>query len=76
MNTSEPSMSNLFRQLGLPYGEEDIENFISRHHLDQEQKLADAAFWSPNQARFLRDAWGDDADWVVIVDELNVRLHH
>lgn len=76
MDTCEPSMVNLFRQLGLPHGDGDIENFISRHHLEQTQKLADATFWTPEQARFLREAWGDDADWAVIVDELNVMLHH
>lgn len=76
MDTCEPSMNNLFRQLGLPYGDDDIENFISRHHLDQEQKLSEAAFWTPDQARFLSEAWDNDADWIVIVDELNVRLHH
>jgi hypothetical protein len=36
--------------------------------------LADAFFWSPSQAQFLRDDILDDADWAEVVDQLDVLL--
>lgn len=76
MDTSLHSMSTLFQQLGLPHHDRDIETFISRHRLEQDQALAEAGFWSPNQARFLKEAVEDDADWAEIVDQLDARLRH
>ena len=35
---------------------------------------ADAAFWTPAQAQFLREEFTEDADWAERVDQLNVML--
>ncbi|MCW5637448.1 MAG: DUF2789 family protein, partial [Rubrivivax sp.] len=31
-------------------------------------------FWSPAQARFLREEVAEDADWAELVDQLNLML--
>ncbi len=69
------SMTHLFAQLGLPADEAAIERFIATHPLPDTVPLADAPFWSPAQAAFLRDELREDADWAEVVDQLNVRLH-
>lgn len=70
------SMSTLFAQLGLPSDEAAIERFIATHSpLPEDVALADAPFWTPAQAAFLREEVGEDADWAEVVDQLNVRLH-
>lgn len=57
MVTSPHTFSNLFRQLGLPAGRDDIVAFLARHHLEEGTALPDAPFWNPAQASFLREAW-------------------
>ncbi|CAH0992782.1 hypothetical protein SIN8267_02919 [Sinobacterium norvegicum] len=74
MDTSTHTMNNLFIQLGLSGDESDIEHFIARHVIDSSRNLAEAPFWSIAQAEFLRSAVEDDADWVGIVNQLDVRL--
>lgn len=68
--------SALFEQLGLPAGEADIRAFIERHRpLAGDVRVQDAAFWTPAQAKALRDMWLEDADWAEVVDQLNLALH-
>ncbi len=74
MDTSQHTMSSLFQQLGLPASDEAIEAFISRNRLARGELLAEADFWSPDQARFLQEAVADDADWAEVVDQLSVQL--
>ncbi|MHA5521353.1 DUF2789 family protein, partial [Pseudomonas aeruginosa] len=50
MDTSPHTFSNLFRQLGLPAGRDDIVAFLARHHLEEGTALPDAPFWNPAQA--------------------------
>ncbi|MEZ0332114.1 MAG: DUF2789 domain-containing protein [Methylophilaceae bacterium] len=70
------SMSNLFAQLGLPSDQAAIEYFIKAHSpLATNIVLADAPFWTPAQASFLREEILKDADWVDVIDELNAELH-
>ncbi|MCC6073738.1 DUF2789 domain-containing protein [Pseudomonas sp. GCM10022188] len=65
----------LFEQLGLPNDNDSIKAFIARHApLPEDVKLADASFWTPAQAAFLREEILEDADWAVVVDNLNVAL--
>ncbi len=65
----------LFAQLGLPAGEADIERFIRRHApLPGATRLDEAAFWSPAQARLLRELVAEDADWAELVDQLDLAL--
>lgn len=70
------SMSNLFAQLGLPSDQAAIEHFINTHSpLPTNIVLAEAPFWTPAQASFLREEILKDADWVDVIDELNAELH-
>ena len=70
------SLSELFRQLGLPDDPESIEAFIAQHRpLPPEIKLWEAPFWTPAQAEFLKRETEEDADWAELIDDLNTRLH-
>lgn len=75
METPIHSLASLFKQLGLEHEPAAIEAFI-RHHspLSERYELADAPFWSPAQAAFLREEILEDADWAEIVDQLNLQL--
>ncbi len=67
--------SELFKQLGLPEDEAGIAQFLQRHApLAPHIALADAPFWSPAQAKLLREELLEDADWAEVVDQLNVAL--
>ncbi len=66
----------LFRQLGLPATDSDVNSFFTRHKLDPETRLVNADFWTEAQAAFLNEALEEDADWTQIVDQLDARLRH
>lgn len=67
--------SSLFQQLGLPDDDASIRAFIESHRpLPDTVLMADADFWSPAQARFLRESIAADADWATVVDQLSVAL--
>jgi Protein of unknown function (DUF2789) len=75
MDTTDHSLQSLFRQLGLPSTKSDIELFLAQHRpLGNEVRLADAPFWTPGQAQFLREEINEDADWAEMVDQLDVLL--
>lgn len=75
METPVHTLGDLFAQLGLPAGEDEVEHFIARHRpMPDDMLLPDAPFWTPSQAQFLREEWREDADWAPLVDQLNVRL--
>jgi hypothetical protein len=70
------SLPDLFHQLGLPNDTAAIDHFIATHRpLAQGVHLADARFWTPSQALFLREALAVDADWAEVVDALSARLN-
>lgn len=76
MEQSLHTLNNLFAQLGLPSSDEEIENFIQTHsHLAGYITLAEAPWWTPAQAAFLREEILKDADWAEVIDQLNARLH-
>ncbi|AXR06948.1 DUF2789 family protein [Salinimonas sediminis] len=76
MFTEQPTMPELFEQLGLDSSDEAIEAFIDKHRgMNDSRHIEDAPFWSEGQKAFLAQAMQADAEWVVIIDELNVRLH-
>jgi hypothetical protein len=76
MQLSQHTVSDLFAQLGLPSEEADIQAFVGSHRpLAGGALLADAPFWTPSQAKFLRDEIMEDADWAEVVDQLNLMLH-
>ena len=65
----------LFKQLGLPDDALSIDQFIASHSpLKPGLHLADAFFWSEGQRQLLRDEILEDADWAVLVDQLDVLL--
>ncbi|CAD5374536.1 conserved hypothetical protein [Rubrivivax sp. A210] len=68
-------LSELFAQLGLPTDTAGMREFIASHApLPGTLRLADAPFWSPSQARMLRETIADDADWAEIVDQFDALL--
>lgn len=76
MESSLHTLNNLFAQLGLPSSDEEIEQFIQTHsHLASYITLADAPYWTPAQATFLKEEILKDADWAEVIDQLNARLH-
>ena len=75
MDYRAPTLSQLFAQLGLPADMADIDAFIDRHGpLPEALPLAEAPFWTPAQAAFLREAVADDADWAEAADALSAAL--
>lgn len=71
MELSAHNLPALFAQLGLLT---DVDDFIAAHHLPKGIALADAHFWNPVQAEFIRKAHDEDAQWSAAVDELAARL--
>jgi len=70
------TMSSLFDQLGLPSDHASIKNFIDAHRpIPDSMRLSEAPFWSKSQAMFLREELMEDADWAMVIDELNAELH-
>ena len=75
MESPVHSVNFLFEQLGLDSNDEAIELFISQHKpMACCGFLYEADFWSPSQAEFLKQAIEDDADWSMVVDQLNSML--
>ena len=75
LGENEYTMNNLFAQLGLDSSDEAIETCIENNQLAKEEKLTESAIWTEKQRMFLQEEWKQDAAWVEIIDELNVRLH-
>lgn len=76
MELMEKNMQALFAQLGEACDDVGIAQFIERNgNLSGGTCLHEAAFWSPSQAMFLRDATSLDAAWSPVVDALNAQLH-
>jgi len=75
MDTTESNMTNLFLQLGLPAEKHEIAAFIREHQIPEDVRVSEAGFWNDGQRQFLREQWVVDADWAIIVDELNEALH-
>lgn len=75
MQTAHPYFSDLFAQLGLPNGPQDIAQFLAEHTpLAGDVSLPDAAFWSPSQAAFLKEALLQDSNWAELADQLSEAL--
>ncbi|UXH76118.1 DUF2789 domain-containing protein [Roseateles amylovorans] len=76
MESTHHQFYELFEQLGLPSSEQEICDFIDRHPLPGDVKITQAPFWTEQQAALLKELLKQDADWAVVVDHLNVALHH
>jgi hypothetical protein len=70
------TMNDLFLQLGLDTDDNGIADFVRYHHLNHYQKLSEAEFWNPAQARFICESWQKDAEWAQLIDQLDVLLRH
>ncbi len=76
METPVHSIHALFDQLGLESTHEGIGDFIDKNSpLPNDLALHQADFWSESQAKFLKDAIDENADWSEVVDTLNEMLH-
>ncbi len=75
MELTTPTLATLFEQLGLNSDQANIDEFVKNHQLSDDVKVSEADFWTPPQARFLKEELREDADWAPVVDELNVLLH-
>ena len=75
MDTTTPSLEQLFAQLGLPNAPHEIRAFITRHRpLDGAVMLRDAPFWNAAQSALIREKLAADDDWALVVDALNAQL--
>ena len=74
MNICSHDLPTLFDQLGLPSDNASIDHFISRHELPPGVHLINATFWTPSQARFLKEAIEQDAEWAEIADTVAILL--
>ncbi|MBB3168964.1 DUF2789 domain-containing protein [Simiduia aestuariiviva] len=69
------NVKDLFQQLGLEDGDAAVERFIASHRLRPEDgELYRAIFWSPSQAKFIKESIEEDAEWAEAVDQLDARL--
>lgn len=67
--------SELFAQLGLPADAQAIQLFLATHSpLNANILLAEAPFWTEEQAALLKEKLLEDADWAEVVDQLNAAL--
>jgi len=77
MESFNHDIPHLFQQLGLPDSPSEISNFIVNHKLKYDgHRLAEAEFWSPAQAAFLRESILQDSDWAEAIDQLDALLHN
>lgn len=74
MDTCSHDLPALFAQLGLACDPGSIDLFLASHSLGPGQNLAQAAFWTPAQARFLSEALREDAEWAVAADAMAALL--
>ena len=75
MDTTPSSMTNLFLQLGLPAGKDEIAAFLRSHQLPEDVRVSEAPLWNHGHRQFLREELGEDADRAIGVDALNEALH-
>lgn len=75
MDSNNPTMNDLFCQLGLSPEQQEIEAFIERYRgLNSSVHIENAPFWTPAQASFIQSALAEDAEWAELIDQLNSRL--
>ncbi|KPZ57980.1 MULTISPECIES: DUF2789 domain-containing protein [Pseudoalteromonas] len=74
MDTTKHDMKTLFAQLGLPSSEQQIDDFIASHSLEDTTLLQHAPFWDEAQQHFLAESLAEDGAWSEVIDELDVRL--
>lgn len=69
------SLPALFKQLGLPHDPVSIEQFVASHSpLKAGVETGGCVFGATPRGHFCVKEILDDADWAVVVDELNLML--
>jgi hypothetical protein len=69
------TMTELFKQLGLPSDEASIQVFIAQNEgVCRQCGLVQAVIWSDSQRNFLKEAVADDADWALPAEALTAAL--
>jgi hypothetical protein len=71
LSSSEKNMHALFDQLGLESSPEAIDQFVKSKSLPKGISLQDAEFWNESQSAFLKEVIELDADWAIVVDQLD-----
>jgi hypothetical protein len=75
MEKPNPTVNDLFKQLGLPHSDEEVRLFIATHGpIAETVKLYEAPCWTPAQAALLQEIIEDDASWSYLADELDALL--
>lgn len=75
MEINDPTLTELFDQLGLASTQAAIKEFIKKNGpLPRGVVLHQARFWNASQTAFLKEAIEDDSDWSDVVDQLNIML--
>ena len=75
MQSQTHSLNALFEQLGLKPDDGSVDRFITEYKpLPRNVVLYEAGFWNKSQADFLKQAIEDDADWAIVVDQLDLML--
>jgi len=72
---SDPTLHDLFAQLGLDNSPEKVSEFIRNHQLPLGASIDNAFFFDDAQTAFIRQAWLADAEWVYAIEQLNIALH-
>ncbi len=69
------TLSDLFKQLGLPSDPQSIADFIARHEgACRDCALPHAPIWTESQKNFLCEAIAEDADWALPAETLSSLL--
>lgn len=69
------TMTDLFKQLGLPADHHSIAAFIDKHAgACQTCALPYAMIWTESQRAFLKEAINDDSDWAIPAERLTSLL--
>lgn len=77
MRSNINTMSDLFKQLGLPADPASIREFIGQHEgACIHCTLPHAPIWTESQRAFLDQAVAEDSDWALPAEELAGMLGH
>ncbi len=75
MEKPNPTVNDLFKQLGLPHSDEEVRHFVATHGpIPDTVKLHEAPCWTQAQSALLQEIIDDDAAWSYLVDELDALL--
>jgi hypothetical protein len=75
MDATYHRLTDLFSQIGLSSDAGGIQLFLDINSpLNNSIRLEEAPFWTISQSSFLREKILQDADWALVIDQLNVAL--